>query len=120
MSGKSVEILCTACGRESLLRREPAYDGLRKVGETLSCLACGHVYPGEADVPFKARQASAVFSEQDRSLPVTIFQSDEKGRNCRHCAHYVVNPFVQRCGLHRREVQATDCCDRFEPKQSEG
>ena len=35
---------------------------------------------------------------------------------CRYCAEYVVNPFLQRCGLHRCEVQATDTCPHFRPK----
>ena len=46
-----------------------------------------------------------------------IFASDEMGKNCRHCKHYVVNPFIQRCGLSHREVQATDLCERFDKKE---
>jgi len=43
-----------------------------------------------------------------------IFAEDEKGRNCRYCKHYVVNPFTQRCGLHGRTVEATDTCEDFQ------
>ena len=113
---KGVEIVCTGCGRETLLRREPVYDGFVKKGERLLCASCGHEFAGEAEVPFKARKTVSVFGEDDRPRTVEIFKGDEKGRNCRYCKHYVVNPFTQRCGLHHREVQATDCCEKFEKK----
>jgi hypothetical protein len=113
MPASRVEIVCSACSEEALLRREPVYDGFRKTGETLTCSTCGHVYADESTVPFKAARDPAVFTDADRSAEVSIFSSDETGRNCRHCAHYVVNPFTQRCSLHQREVQAMDCCARF-------
>lgn len=112
-----LEFLCPACGAEALLRREPKYDGFKKIGERLFCAACGHEFVAEQDVPFKQAQMPSVFSEDDRTRTVNIFQSDEKDRNCRHCKRYVVNPFVQRCALHHREVQATDLCADFETKQ---
>jgi hypothetical protein len=28
-----------------------------------------------------------------------------------------VNPFIQRCSLHGKEVQATDLCGQFTPKR---
>ena len=57
-----------------------------------------------------------MFSEADRPRPVKVFREDEKGQMCRYCAEYVVNPFLQRCGLHKCEVQATDTCPHFKPK----
>jgi hypothetical protein len=108
-------IVCTACGEDTFLRREPVYEGFKKVGETLSCVSCGHVYPGEAAVPYKQGGGPAVFSAADRAKRVDVFRDDEKGRLCRYCAHYTVNPFTQRCGLHNRIVEATDTCDDFEP-----
>jgi hypothetical protein len=47
-----------------------------------------------------------------------LFAEEERGRMCRYCREYVVNPFLQRCGLHRCEVEATDTCPRFEPKKT--
>ena len=109
----SLEIVCVSCGKQSLVRREPVYDGFKKVGEVFVCVSCGHRYEQEADVPFKEQRAARVFTEADRTKAVDVFAGDEKGRNCRHCVHYVVNPFVQRCGLHHRIVEATDCCGDF-------
>ena len=112
----SVEIVCRACGKDTLIRREPVFDGLKKTGDRLLCASCGHVYGDEADVPFKTARRSAVFSEAERPRRVDVFRDDEKGRTCRHCKHYLVNPFTQRCGMHFKEVQATDSCSDFGEK----
>jgi len=109
-------IHCPDCGQETFLRREPLYEGFQRVGETLACVGCGHVFTSEAEVPFVEEQRPRVFTEADRSRQIEIFHSSEKGHTCRHCRHYVVNPFVQRCGRHQREVQATDCCADFAAK----
>jgi hypothetical protein len=114
-----LEIHCPGCSADSLLRREPVYEGLRKIGERLFCAACGHPFASEADVPFKQRQQPAVFGAGDRPRRVEIFRGDEKGRNCRHCRHYVKNPFIQRCGRHHREVQATDLCADLETRPTD-
>ncbi len=111
-----VELRCPACGRDSWLLRKPKYDGFTKVGEALTCALCAHEFASEAEIPFKAGQRPQVFSEDDRPRPVKVFREDEKGRMCRYCAEYVVNPFLQRCGRHRCEVQATDTCPHFKPK----
>ena len=112
----SVEIRCSACGQDSLLLREPVYDGFARTGETLKCASCGHVYDSEADVPFRHASTTRVFTEADRSHTPEVFASGEADRLCRHCVQYVVNPFMQWCGLHRKEVEATDSCNRFEPR----
>jgi len=110
-----VELRCPACGRDSWLRRAPIYDGFTKTGEALTCALCGHAFASEAEIPFKDNRPK-VFSEADRPRPVKVFREDEKGQMCRYCAEYVVNPFLQRCGLHKCEVQATDTCPHFKPK----
>ena len=114
MTTRPVEILCTSCGADTLLKREPRYEGLKKVGERLLCATCGHEYAAEDVVPFKLKKTVQVFSEDDKPRKADLFAGDEKGRNCRHCRHYLVNPFTQRCGLHFKAVQATDVCPDFE------
>lgn len=108
------EITCPACGKVSFLRREPIFEGLRKVGERLSCTDCGHVFAPDQAIPVKERQRPAIFSDDDRPSEVRLFDASEERRNCRYCKSYVVNPFTQWCSTHRREVAATDLCDRFE------
>ncbi|MCA1809446.1 MAG: hypothetical protein ABR497_02585 [Kiritimatiellia bacterium] len=110
---RGFEINCPACGRETLLKRDPVYEGFRRVGERLSCLGCGHVFADEAEAPFIQRVAPRVFDGKDVPRAPQVFAANEAGRTCRHCAHYVVNPFVQRCALKGGEVEATDSCRRF-------
>ena len=112
---KAVEIICGNCGADTLLKREAVYDGFAKVGEKLICSSCGFAYADEAEVPFKEKStAPAVFTAADRSAKVEVFDESENQNLCRYCANYLVNPFTQFCALHKKEVQATDSCARFE------
>jgi len=117
MTHPSREIACTACGQHALARIEPLYEGFKRVGEEVVCTACGHRYPGVAAAPFAAAAGRPrVFAETDRPHTPKIFADDERRKSCGWCAHFVVNPFSQRCGLANREVEATDLCVRFKPK----
>ncbi|QHI68447.1 hypothetical protein [Tichowtungia aerotolerans] len=112
----SVEILCSECGTEAFLTREPVYEGLKKIGEKLSCSACGFVFPSPESVPYKEKEAvPQVFTDADRSEKVEVFEDGENRQFCRYCAEYVVNPFMQYCSFHKKEVQATDSCADFKP-----
>ncbi|MBI2438549.1 MAG: hypothetical protein HYV36_07045 [Lentisphaerae bacterium] len=117
---RGIEISCRECGQETLLKRESVFDGFKRVGEKLACGACGHVFPDEAAVPFKVKTSIPGFSHRDLPRPSKVFGEEEVlatvGRLCRHCAHYIVNPFLQRCGRSNREVEATDTCEEFAPK----
>jgi len=113
-------MICCACKADSFIRREPVYEGFRKTGERIFCVSCGHEYASEGDVPYTTTAKPNLFTDADRSRRVALFQDDEKGRNCRHCRHFVVNPFIQRCGLRHIEVQATDGCDDFQARSAEG
>ncbi|MFH1477434.1 MAG: hypothetical protein ABIH24_08100 [Verrucomicrobiota bacterium] len=119
-SARMIEIFCPACGQDALLKREKVYEGFKHTGTKLSCTACGHVFPGETAVPFKAQKIVPGFGRQDVPPPPKVFDEREVletvGRLCRHCAYYVVNPFLQRCGRSNREVEATDTCAQFTPK----
>lgn len=115
---RKLVIICTACGAESLLVRRPTYEGFKRTGETLHCASCGLEFGSEADVPFKEdADVPRIFSEADKPATLRVFGEHENRRLCRHCANYLVNPFTQWCGLHRKEVEATDTCDRFEERK---
>jgi uncharacterized protein YbaR (Trm112 family) len=113
-----VEINCTNCRTESFLQRDALYEGLTKTGESLSCSACGHVYPNEDAVPFLYETPKAiVFTDADRSQNPNIFSNTEAENLCRYCASYIVNPFTQFCARHKKEVQATDSCPQFKKRE---
>lgn len=111
-----VEILCSECGAEAFLTREPVYEGFQKVGETLCCSACGFEFSSEEAVPYKEKEAvPQLFTDADRSEDVQVFSEGENRQLCRYCAEYVVNPFMQYCSLNKKEVEATDSCADFKP-----
>jgi len=112
--GGQVEIVCPQCGQEAFLIREPVYDGFAKVGERRKCSSCGYFFGDEEDPGYKRAEVLDIFDESDRTQKTEVFEDGERGILCRYCRHYVVNPFTQWCGLHRREVEATDTCDEFE------
>lgn len=116
----SAEIACPICREFTLLLREPIFEGLKKTGEKLLCSSCGHRFASEHDLVFKGKTSIQVFSDADRSVTPKLFEEGEL-TTCVHCRHYVVNPFMQWCGRHRREVAATDSCVDFEkpPADSE-
>ena len=115
-----VEIICSECGAETFLNREAVYEGLKKTGEQLSCSACGHIYTSEEEVPYKKEEHTpVVFTDADRSEKIKVFEEGENKRLCRYCAEYVVNPFMQFCSRHKKEVQATDSCEDFRPSDPE-
>lgn len=111
-------IVCSACGADTVLKEEPVYDGFAKTGTRLSCLSCGHVYADGDEIPYKGNPAASIFSDDDRDAPIQLFDEGQPAI-CRHCKNYVVNPFVQRCDLHHREISATDTCDDFERVEDE-
>ena len=115
----SLEIVCDTCGADTLLRREPVYDGFTKVGEALTCMACGHVFPDESSVPFKVARKVEIFTDADRTVDEEVFDTDADTRNCRHCKFYLKNPFTQWCSRHSKEVDAMDTCGDFVRKPDE-
>lgn len=116
MKSNRVEIVCSHCGADTLLRREPVYEGLVKTGEVLSCPACGHVFAAGEEVPYKRLpEGPRVFNADELPEPVRVFEETGARPFCRYCADYVVNPFMQYCSRHRREVEATGTCPHFSP-----
>jgi hypothetical protein len=114
MAGDSVKAICSACGEKSFLKRVPKYDGFKKVGELLKCAACGHEFAAESEAPAPLKPRPSIFDESDAPRAIHVFDEDEKGRLCRYCRHFIVNPFTQRCGRHQKVVEATDSCSDFE------
>ena len=124
---------CPACNRNVLTRREARFEGFRKTGEDWVCTRCGHRWPvaenrpperaGTRILEFESGDANdkpsiaGIFDESDRPVRPRIFDPSERRRSCGWCRHMVVSPFSQRCGLKEREVEATDLCDAFVPKQ---
>ena len=110
------EAFCPTCGKETLAIKEVVFDGFTRVGEQLKCSVCGHVFAAPDEPQAPAKKTPTIFTEDDWSPALKIFGEGENTTLCRYCTHYTVNPFRQWCGLHHREVEATDTCDQFAAK----
>jgi len=79
------------------------YDGFALAGEVRTCAFCGHEFSDE----------EPQFVEEE--IPDWSREGAPK-KVCYRCRHYVVNPFVQKCMLRNKEVEALDSCPRFSPR----
>lgn len=107
------EMMCPVCGKETLVIKEPVYEGFNRVGERMKCAVCGHRFEAPAESA-PAKKVPAIFTEADRPAAIKIFAEGENRTICRYCKNYLVNPFTQRCSRHNKEVEATDTCRDFE------
>lgn len=110
------ELFCPVCAKNTLVIREPVYDGFTRTGERMKCATCGHAFAAPETTPASTPKVPAIFSEDDLPAPIELFSEGENRVMCRYCKNYLVNPFKQWCGLHAKEVEATDTCAQFEPK----
>jgi len=115
------DVFCPTCGKETFVIKEAVYEGFTRVGEHLKCAVCGHVFDPpkngpEAVEPPKVTKLPSIFSEDDRPTQIHLFNEGENLIICRYCKNYTVNPFRQWCGLHKKEVEATDTCPQFDAK----
>lgn len=109
---------CESCKKETLFTVEAVYDGFTKTGETSTCSECGQVSEAGRRNAEKKDPLAALFGEDAVPEKLELFDVEaETARLCRKCAHYVIHPFTQRCGLHDREVSATDSCPQFQNQE---
>ncbi len=109
------ESFCPTCGIDTLMIKEPIYDGFTRMGEQIKCAVCGTVMTPPLET-VEPKKTSSLFTDDDRSPVIQLFDEGENRILCRYCNHYTLNPFRQWCGLHFREVEATDTCEQFEAK----
>ncbi len=109
---------CPQCGEDRLVLREAVYDGFTRVGEKRLCSVCRTELDAPAEAP-EGKPTAKLFAPEDRPRKPRIEGWEEAKQICRHCRHYIVNPFTQRCGLHMREVAATDTCPDFTAREEE-
>ncbi|MGA0333300.1 MAG: hypothetical protein ACO3NW_05035 [Kiritimatiellia bacterium] len=108
---------CKKCQEETLFVSEAQYEGFQKVAEKQKCTVCGTESQASAPPPRKADPLAALFGEGRAEKKPDLFDVEaETARLCRKCTNYVLHPFTQRCGLHDKEVAATDSCEQFEAK----
>ena len=74
------------------------------------------------DEKAKATDSSNKFSKLENLLlekkkDGPKIESKEGERNfCRDCMHFISHPFLTRCGLHKKNVEPMEDCDKFAAK----
>jgi len=110
------EMFCPVCGKDTLVIKQPVYEGFTRIGEQLKCAICGHLTDAPKEEVAPVKKVPAIFTDEDKSPALNIFGEGENKIICRYCQNYLVNPFKQWCGFHKKEVEATDTCGNFQAK----
>ena len=119
-SGKKV--LCPHCGERTLVKEKKILDeNFSPVGVKFDCAFCGGELenPAAASVPAPSKQEEAAerlsrLLGGERVAKVGFAPEADDGHFCLHCRNFVKHPFMNRCGLTMKEVQAIDSCEKFE------
>ncbi|HCE46599.1 MAG TPA: hypothetical protein DET40_23885 [Lentisphaeria bacterium] len=113
---------CSHCGKECFLVKKTLMDGWTKLGDILACSCCSAKIAdldGEktktVDTTKKFSALEDLLAEKKKEGPKIESSEDEK-HFCRDCMHFVSHPFLNRCGLHKKNVGPMDDCDKFEKK----
>ena len=69
----SLEIICSHCGEDTIVRKEPVYDGFKKMGDKIFCSSCGFEFEDIGHVPYKKKTAPSIFGDDDRPKKINIF-----------------------------------------------
>lgn len=116
---------CPHCGEYAFFKEKKIYgDDFSLKGTKYFCLLCG----GEADLEAEKKSSAKNDGALDRlskllggeeNTKVSLDLAQDEVRFCLHCAHYIKHPFMNRCGLNLKEVEATGSCENFKAHESE-
>ena len=113
--------VCPHCGERTLVREKKCYDeNFSLTGVRFFCSLCGgELKPEEnGSTPQAARKQAADRLSQllggEKAAKVRLAPEADDGHFCLHCRHFIKHPFMNRCGVTMREVEATGSCAKFE------
>lgn len=118
------KILCPHCGEKSFLKEKKCFDDSFALKEVkFFCALCGGEIRNTSEkspAPSKAAAAAERLSALlggEKVARVTFAPEADDGHFCLHCRNFIKHPFMNRCGLTLKEVEATDSCDSFEKSE---
>ena len=116
------EIACPHCKKDSFLVKTNLMDGWTLKGEILICSLCKQKIADIKKDNIKNDSASGgklykleAFLGEEKANRPTLEDNQEK-TFCRDCKYYISHPFLNRCGLHTKEVNPMDDCPYFQKK----
>jgi len=119
-------IRCPHCGDNTFVKEEVVMDGWTVKGKKLTCAMCGQKLAdaenaatakesdGGADKA-KLSALSGLLGEKPVEKPK--FDCDATLRRfCKDCAHFVIHPFMTRCGKFDRDVDPMGDCPEYQKR----
>lgn len=116
------KINCPHCGEKSFVKEKKEFDDSFSLKErSFFCALCGgKLVPPSSSSP-KVKNSSAAdrlsaLLGGEKVQKVSFEKTADDGHFCLHCVHYLKHPFMTRCALTLKEIEATDNCEKFECK----
>lgn len=115
-------VVCPHCGERTVIKEKKIFDDGFSLKEIkFLCGLCGGEVEKSNGSEKKDAGASSAAAERLSALlggekvqKMVLAPEEDDGHFCLHCRHYIKHPFLTRCALTLKEVQATDSCGKFE------
>lgn len=114
------KLRCPHCSEPTVAREKNILSGWKVTGTVLVCPLCG----GELGTPEKpggnssraagAEKLAALLGEVDTGPEFHLEKTEEYGRFCRNCRHFIIHPFQSRCGRTGQDADPMGECGQFE------
>ncbi len=116
-------LLCPHCRERTAAKLKNILSGWQLAGSVLVCPLCGGELgspeSGEAKSANAAANKLAALLGASAEAAPRLAQTEEYGRFCRNCRHFIVHPFECRCGLSGNAADPMKDCGNFEKKEEE-
>ena len=118
-AGDKVE--CKKCGEETFVVSKTKMEGWEVVGQYFACALCGEEIESSEDLSDSNSikenanlSALANFLDTEIETKKELSVEESETHFCRDCKYYIKHPFINRCELHKKEVNPMDDCSNFQ------
>ena len=119
------KIKCPHCGEKSFVKEKKEFDDNFTLKSTsFRCALCGGKIDPAPETSTSQKNSSAAdkfaaLLGEERAAKVSFAPQEDDGKVCLHCRYYIKHPFMDRCGLHMKEINVMESCSDFAKKENE-
>ena len=111
------KITCPFCHEQSIAKKKTKFDGFTQLGEVLVCMLCNaELGPVESAATQSAAGKLAALLGAAPPAAARLAAAENEKRFCKDCRHFLPHPFVDRCELDNRPVEAMGDCEKYIPR----